>query len=147
MRTQKEIYLPEIERFVKAVTGADKVITYRPTVRHSQVKQGEKLQPPASDVHSDLTPGAAAHQARIFLPPEDKDYQYSRALHLSCWRTFSQPPQDWPLGVWSASSVRESDGLVNSVIWQDEIPDLQNLPPLPKEIKSEALIYLYKDEF
>jgi len=36
---------------------------------------------------------------------------------------------------------------VNSVIWQDEIPDLQNLPPLPKEIKSEALVHPYKDEF
>lgn len=47
----------------------------------------------------------------------------------------------------SASTVRQGDGLVNSVIWHDEIPDLQNLPPLPKEIKSDALIYPYKEDF
>jgi hypothetical protein len=35
----------------------------------------------------------------------------------------------------SASTVREGYDLVISVIWQDEIPDLQNLPPLLKEIK------------
>lgn len=65
---------------------------------------------------------------------------------MSCWRTFSAPPQDWPLALCNARSVRDEEGLVNSAIWQTEVPDVQNLPPLPDEVKSEAYAFPYREE-
>jgi hypothetical protein len=135
-----------MQEFVQRVTKANKVVTYRPYIRHSKAKQGQKLQPPASDAHVDLTSAAAARQARELLPAEDKDYQYTRALHLSCWRTFSIPPQDWPLAVCNSRSVRDDEGLANAAIWQAEPPDLENLPPLPEPVKSEAFIFPYNKD-
>lgn len=139
----KDVYGAEIEHFVQAITGADKVISYRPYVRHSHPTQGGKLQPPASDVHVDLTAESAAQQARQLLPPEEQDYSYTRFLHVSCWRAFSRPPQDWPLALCNFRTVGDDEGLVNLSIWQSEIPDLEKLPPLPKDIKSQAYIFPY----
>jgi hypothetical protein len=134
-------YAQEIQEFLKATLKADEVITYRPYVRHSQSQKGSKSQPPATDAHCDLTAAAGARQARQFL--DDPEFQYSRHLHLSCWRTFSDPPQDWPLGLVDARTIPNEEGLVNSAIWQTEVPDLLNLPPLPSEVKSEAYIFPY----
>lgn len=35
---------------------------------------------------------------------------------------------------------------MNSAIWQTEVPDVQNLPPLPEEVKSEAYGFPYREE-
>jgi hypothetical protein len=140
------IYGKEIEQFLKRVTGADRVITYRPYIRHSQSSQGTKTQPPATDVHVDLTNRAGKKQAQQFMSSVDPEFTYSRYMHLSCWRAFSQPPQDWPLGLCDSASILPDDGLVNSAIWQDEIPDVNNLPPLvPDEVKSEAFVFPWRE--
>jgi hypothetical protein len=134
---------------VKKLTGAEKVISYRPYVRRSHTKQGTKVQPPASDVHVDINCDTAAKLARELLPEDEKDMQYSRALHMSCWRTFSEPPQDWPLALASCNSVPEDAGLDNVAIWQSEPPpDLLNLPPVPTEGKhSTAFIFPYSKDY
>jgi len=107
------------------------------------------MQPPAIDAHVDLTSPMAARSAKQLLTSEDADYEYSRALHLSCWRTFSKPPQDWPLALIDARTLDDTEGLVNTAIWLDYVPDLQNLPPPPKEGEeaSAAYIFPYSEKF
>lgn len=45
----------------------------------------------------------------------------------------------------NSASIPDDDGLVNSAIWQDEVPDLQNLPPLPEDVKSEAFVFPWRE--
>jgi len=120
------------------MTGADKVVVFGDIVRQSKPKQGGKEQPPASDVHVDLESNHAAKTARALLPPDAKDFAYSRFLFLSNWRTFSPGPQDWPLGVVDSRSVPDTDGVINMAVWQDEPPpeDLENPPPVPEGIRT-----------
>jgi hypothetical protein len=133
---------------VKEITGADKVISYRPYIRQSNPKQGGKLQPPASDVHVDININEGVKLAKELLGPEDKDYQYKRFLHMSCWRAFSEPPQDWPLALVNARSMDDDEGLDNVAIWQSTVPDLKNLPPVPTDTKtSSAFIFPYKENY
>jgi hypothetical protein len=100
------------------------------------------MQPPASDVHCDINRNEGVKLAKELLPAEDKDYQYSRFLHMSCWRAFSPPPQDWPLALCDYRSVGDDEGLDNVAVWQSTVPDLQNLPPVPTDTKtSTAFIF------
>lgn len=134
----KEIYYPEIEKFVKELTGADKVVVYGDIVRQTKPKQGSREQPPAGDVHVDLATAHAAEAARNLLPPDSKDFKYSRFMHLSNWRSFPPGPQDWPLGVVDSRTVPDEDGMINMAVWQDEPPpeDLENPPPVPEGIRT-----------
>jgi hypothetical protein len=93
----------------------------------------------------DLTNHAGKTQAAQFMSSVDPEFTYSRYMHVSCWRTFSESPQDWPLGLCDSGTFPPDDGLVNSAIWQDEIPDLNHLPALSKEVKSEAFMFPYRE--
>jgi len=146
-----EKYCKEIEEFIKEVTGAYKVISYAPTVRITNPEPGAKEQPPAADVHCDVTTPQAVQGAKRMNPDEE----YSRFLHMSNWRAFSKPPQDFPLGVVDYRSTDDNDGLTNTAIWTDTMPDgvegmaPENLPPLPTQNArvGEAFIFPYKENY
>jgi hypothetical protein len=54
--------------------------------------------PPAPDVHVDLHTSAIAYgYARVHAKSALTGREYRRAVYTSLWRTFSPPPQDWPL--------------------------------------------------
>jgi len=92
---------------------------------------GDKGQP--IGVHTDINSAEAARNACDYLPAEEKDYKYSRALHLNNWRTFSPPPQDRPLAVCDANTVGDDEGVLSIGIWQKvpPPPDFDNLPQVP----------------
>jgi len=48
---------------------------------------------------------------------------YTRFIASSLWRTFSPPPQDWPLALCDGSTVAADDGTTNALIIVDAIPD------------------------
>jgi len=98
----------------------------------------------------DMNTPQAAFYARALLTPVSQDMQYSRFLHLSNWRTFSPPPQDWPLAVCNSRSVPDEDGLVNLAVYQDDPPpeDLENLPPVPEGVRTgEAFVFLFSEKY
>lgn len=139
-----------MERFVKNLTGADKVILYGEIVRQSDAAPGTKEQPPASDPHADINGVQAARNALELLPPDEKDYAYTRVLHLSNWRTFSPPPQDRPLAVVNAQTMEDDEGVLSIAIWQNDPPpkDLANLPAIPSDGSvrlGEATVFPYRE--
>ena len=52
---------------------------------------------------------------------------YSRFIASSLWRTFSEPPQDWPLALCDGSTVGADEGTPNSQIIVDEIPGRESM--------------------
>ena len=131
----ERIYPGEVEETVKALTGASRVALMSWMIRTSGdlAKHRREIvgythkggvQPPASEAHVDFTPRRAEQLARDLYGKEFPNGRgFSRFIASSLWRSFSDPPQDWPLALCDASSVRSDEGVPNTLHVVDEIPD------------------------
>lgn len=126
-------YGAEACELVKWLTGASKVVARGWMVRTSgDLPKVEKVagyqhyggvQPPAGEVHVDFTRETAHRIA-------EKTYRdnfpggpgYSRFVATSLWRTFSPPPQDCPLALCDGRSLRDDEGVRNTLHIVDELP-------------------------
>jgi len=128
----ERIYPGEVISGVKALTGATSVAPIGWMVRTSGEIPKRRVvgyehrggvQPPAGEAHVDTEPGRADAYARSVYDrvfPNGKGF--SRFIHSSFWRCFSEPPQDTPLAVCDARSVRADEGTPNTLHIVDEIP-------------------------
>jgi hypothetical protein len=149
------IYSQEVIDVVKELTGADRVVSRGWMMRTSGELPERKVigythqggvQPPAADAHVDFTPDTAERIARQTYEdnfPGEKPY--SRFIASSLWRTFSPPPQDWPLALCDGNSVNLDEGTPNTLVIVDEIPDRETmLTEMPDEDKAiRATIFRY----
>ena len=135
----ERIYPAEVLASVLALTGASRVAPLGWMIRTSgdlskHQHQGPgythrgSVQPPAGEAHVDFTPARAEPLARTIYEktfPEGKGY--SRFIASSLWRTFSDPPQDYPLAVCDARSVGRDEGIPNTMFIVDRLPDEQTM--------------------
>jgi hypothetical protein len=126
-------YQAEVARYVQEAYGASFVVPMGWMIRTSGDIPKPKsdgpyrhyggIQPAAGEVHVDTEPSrqpAAAQRAYAKARPDGPGYK--RFIISSFWRTFSPPPQECPLAVCDARSVRDDEGTPN-VLWVvDEIP-------------------------
>ena len=150
MEEAERDYIPELEEFVKNAIGADHVVAYHPVIRKAESVKRKQDQPVANDVHVDYTTRWASELGTKYLNGEDWRKKYSRLLIVSNWRTFSPPPQDWPLALCDSRSVGDDEGFTNTLVYQKDIPDINNLPPLPEDDKDgkvvgEGTIFPFKE--
>jgi len=145
LRNQDELnkdYIPEIEEFLKELTGADKVIAFGPLLRQTKPVPGSRFQPPGSDVHVDYTESRSQKLANKMLASRGlAGSEYSRVVCINVWRAISPGPQDWPLAMCEAQSVARSEGQPNVMIYVDKLPDVEQLPELPPDPAGEAVCY------
>jgi hypothetical protein len=135
-------YVAEVIDVVTRVTGATRVLPMGWMVRSSgklpapaqqlagYTHQGG-MQPPASDVHVDMAPDRAHRFAKMLYEKRVPGGPgYRRFVATSCWRAFTDPPQDWPLAVCDGNSVDPSEGVKNTMVIVDKLPE-------PETIQSE----------
>ena len=116
------LYPDEVAELVKRLTGADLVLPMGGQLR-SPVISGPGIQPPAAEAHVDFTGRSAQMIAqRIYENAVPNRPGYSRFLCFSLWRTFSAPPQDYPLALCDYRSVGDGDDAANTKVDVDEIP-------------------------
>ena len=152
------IYSQEVIDIVKQLTGADRVVSRGWMVRTSgdlpkrevvgYTHQGG-VQPPAADAHVDFTPDTAERIARQTYEDNFPDEKaYSRFIASSLWRTFSPPPQDWPLALCDGSTIGPDEGTPNTLVIVDELPNRESmLGPLPDENKAiKATVFQYNPD-
>ena len=148
----ERVYPGEVVETVKALTGATHVAPRGWMIRTSGDLSAHQrrptagythsggVQPPASEAHVDFTPAyaeAAARTAYQAAFPNGKGY--SRFLASSLWRCLSEPPQDCPLAVCEAGSVGEDEGVPNTLVIVDRLPDEKTmLGALPEEASLPA---------
>jgi hypothetical protein len=104
------VHRQEIVGLVGALSGADLVLVNNPGVLRFSERSAKSgtldNSRPARFAHvdiSDATAAAFAHRAA----PEGR--RVSRFAHYNVWRVLSNPPQDVPLAVCDARSVRPAD--------------------------------------
>jgi hypothetical protein len=120
------IHPAEIERLVKELSGADRVVVNSPGVlrfSESSPDSGRlNNSRPARFIHIDVSDPAAkefADRAR----PQDVRSPVRRFAHYNVWRALSPPPQDVPLAVCDARSLSAQD-----LIEADAIFDVPGKP-------------------
>jgi hypothetical protein len=140
------LYPAEVAEAVRTLTGATRVATLGWMVRTSgDLSRFERpaagythkggVQPPAGEAHVDTSPDRADRMARATYGREFPGAKgYSRFIFSSFWRAFSEPPQDTPLAVCDARSVRPEEGTTNTMFIVDRLPDEATmLGPMPNE--------------
>ncbi len=122
------VYVPEMTRFVAEVTGGARVLPFAWMMRTSAPSDGE-AQPPANDVHVDHTPPFSEVMAQRALTwCGEPSYPYSRFVAINAWRAYNGAPQDWPLGLCDATSVRDDEGVTYPILMVDELPSAAEIP-------------------
>lgn len=115
-------YAGEVADVVKRLTGADLVINMGGMVRTSGLTSDTR-QPPAAEAHVDFTTRSAQRIAEMLYRKERPEGAgYDRFISFSLWRVLSPPPQDMPLALCEAGSVRDDEGTQNTKVDVDEIP-------------------------
>jgi hypothetical protein len=121
-------YPAEVHRLVQELTGADLVIGLG-WMRRTSGATGATVQPPASDVHVDMSHDRAHRLARtLYDKARPGEAGYHRFVATSLWRPFSEPPHDWPLAVCDGRSVDASEGVANVMVVVDALPDRAAIP-------------------
>ena len=132
---------------VKALTGASFVavqgwmrrttadLSARATQKVAGYQHKGGLQPQAGEAHIDYNPrtGEAAGK-RLYAAHRPDGPGYSRHCCFSFWRTWSPPPQDWPLAVMDGRTIVGDEMASNTLFVVDEFPTGDALTaPVPGE--------------
>lgn len=150
------VYAKEIAELVKRETGADFVATTNWMVRTSgdiadnsavnNYAHNGGVQPVAGEAHVDTNKKSSAMMAekayQKFFPGQPA---YKRCIVMSNWRTFSPPPQDWPLAMCDYRSVAEDEGYPNTLVVVDKEPtkEEQRAVIADEDIRPTAYIFTH----
>ena len=145
------VYPEEVATAVREFTGADRVATMSWMVRTSGELHPEARRKWATNIRAEFSrppPKRIATPHRIASMPWRSGSTRSAFptrrltsdfIYSSFWRTFSPPPQDYPLALCDGNSVGDEEGVPNTLFIVDQIPEREEmLRPVPDEDKKIA---------
>jgi hypothetical protein len=124
---QKEVkatYYPEVERILKGVTGAEKVVVFDHQVRNAELaKRGEKnAREYGRAVHNDYTAKSGPRRVRDHLPPAEAEERLkNRFAEINVWRPIRGPIESTPLAVCDSSSIERKDFVPSDLVYRDKV--------------------------
>ena len=94
-----EVYYPEVEKLVKRVSCASRVVIFDHTIRSGNRADREKrhLREPVHRVHNDYTEWSGPQRVRDILPDEANDLLQHRCAVIQVWRPIRMPIESDPL--------------------------------------------------
>jgi hypothetical protein len=123
----RNAYYPEVERLVKAETGAEKVIVFDHTIRVAERAVERGLRTPVQIVHNDYTEKSGPQRVRDLLPPEEAEARLKRRFaEYNVWRPIRGPVLTFPLGLVDASSIAPEDLVVTDLVYQDRVGEIHH---------------------
>jgi hypothetical protein len=119
----KSVYYPEVERLLKRVTGADRVLIFDHIVRNPVLaERGEKgAREPAKIVHNDYSLKSAPHRVRDHLPEEADRLLRNRFAEINVWRAIRGPIESSPLALCDARSLRPDDVVPCDLVYRERV--------------------------
>ena len=144
-------YYPEVERLIKAETGAAKVVIFDHTLRKDtgdpDRKDGKRI--PVRKVHNDYTARSGPQRVQDLLPPgEAAIWQEGRYAVINVWRSIKGTVEAAPLAIADATSMDPDDFVATDLVYPDrtgEIYYVRENPAhrwfyFPKMREDEALL-------
>jgi hypothetical protein len=122
----KRSYYPEVERLVRAITGATRVIAFDHNVRSApRAGRGEdSAKEPVKRVHNDFTAASGWRRARDELAAIGEDAQAllkHRFAVVNVWRPISGPVRESPLAVCDARTIAPQDLVKSDLVYRDRV--------------------------
>jgi hypothetical protein len=110
----ERVYYPEVERLIKARSGASRVVVFDHTLRSGdEAEREEKLiREPVLSAHNDYTEWSGPQRVREILPDEAEELLKRRFAIIQVWRAINQPIESNPLAIADARSIKEEDLLI-----------------------------------
>jgi hypothetical protein len=107
----KRVYYPEVERLIKDVSGAARVVVFDHTLRSGDEAEREArlVREPVLSVHNDYTEWSGPHRVRELLPDEADELLARRFAIIQVWRAINRPIQANPLAIADARSLAPAD--------------------------------------
>lgn len=122
----RNIYHAEVERLVKAETGATKVVVFDHTIRierEGDEQLGQRA--PVRLVHNDYTEKSGPQRVRDLLPPDEaKLWLSGRFAEFNVWRPLRGPVQSLPLAIADAQSVLPDDLVTADLVYPDRVGEI-----------------------
>jgi len=110
----KAVYYPEVERLIREVSGASRVVLFDHTLRSGDEGEREArlVREPVLSAHNDYTEWSGPQRVRDILPDEAEKLLVGRFAIIQVWRAINQPIQSNPLAIADAKSVAFEDLLL-----------------------------------
>lgn len=108
------VYYPEIERLIREVSAARRVVIFDHTLRSGDEGEREArlVREPVLSAHNDYTEWSGPQRLREILPDEAEQLLKQRFAIIQVWRAINQPIQANPLAIADARTVAMEDFLV-----------------------------------
>jgi hypothetical protein len=136
----RSIYYPEMERLVKAATGASKVLVFDHTTRRDPGRgkedrgAGRALRQPVRRVHNDYTARSGPQRVRDLLEPEEAERLLEcRFAVVNVWRPIHGPVEAAPLAVADAQSIAPEDLVATDLVYSDRIGEIYEVAHSPEQ--------------
>lgn len=123
----ENIYNPEVERQVKAATGASRVLVFDHTLRvaDENKRRTEKLREPVRIVHNDYTDKSGPQRVRDLLPPDEAEAMLKkRYVYVNVWRSIHGTVEEAPLGICDWQSLKDDDMVLMDLVYTDRVGEI-----------------------
>src|SRR5258708_31187000 len=119
----KSVYYPEVERLLKRVTGAERVLVFDHIVRNRVLaERGEKnAREPAKFVHNDYTLKSAPRRVRDYLPEEADRLLKNRFAEINVCRAIRGPVESSPLALCDSRSLSAEDIVPTDPVYRERV--------------------------
>lgn len=122
-------YYPEMERLVREVTGAARVLVFDHTIRTAVLARpdGSPTREPVHRVHNDYTLKSAPQRVRDLLPDEAEELLQRRFAIVNVWRPIRAPLLHLPLALCDAQSLAPEDVVASDLIYPDRVGETYSI--------------------
>jgi len=118
-------YFAEVERLVRQVTGAAKVVVFDHTIRVAERAVERGLRSPVPSVHNDYTEASGPQRVRDLLDaPEAEMRLKHRFAEYNVWRPIRGPVRMWPLGLVDSATIAPADLAVCDLVYSDRTGEI-----------------------
>jgi hypothetical protein len=130
----KAVYYPEVERLLKRVTGAERVLIFDHVVRNPVLaERGEKgAREPAKIVQNDYSLKSAPRRVRDHLPEEADRLLRNRFAEINVWRAIRGPIESSPLALCDARSLSPEDIVPSDLVYRERVGETYGFLYNPK---------------
>ena len=151
----KSVYYPEVERLIRSVSGAARVLVFDHTLRSGDESEREEklIREPVLSAHNDYTEWSGPNRVRELMGEEAEKLLERRFAIIQVWRAINQPIRSNPLAVADARSVAPQDLLVAERRYPNRVGQTYRLKYSPRHRwfyfpemrRDEALVFKVYD--
>jgi hypothetical protein len=128
----RAVYYPEVERLVRTLTGAARVLVFDHNLRNAvKAAAGEDgIREPVRRVHNDFTAGSGPKRARAELAARGIDPDEalrSRFALINVWRPVSRPVAESPIALCDASSIEPDDLVATDLVFRHRVGETYSI--------------------